>query len=223
MKFFFLIAVIFFLMSCLEKKVVTSTKEQFTTEGQTERTSQMLNDLQEYNLLFMNALIATTRSTEGVEPYVTISNISGSDITVLPYYHFDTDSFYNHPTPDYIPHCLSQPKDEIWFVGLSKSNNQSYKISAKQKDAQWVMQEYTSNWWDLIAWLPEKLEEAHTDSYKIFMVNGQEFITYLKENHPIYRDISGTEIPPHQLSELFLSLIKQRKEMQEYFQKKDLK
>ena len=158
--------------------------------------------------------IGKSRTIEPPFSFTAILNIDSTDVTLLPYYDFDTAIFYKDPSPEKILESLVVSND-LYFA-ISKDGCLEYSMLAKRKEDAWILSRFSENWGDIIKWFPERLREADSKDFKIFRVGGVEYFLYYKKGKPIYSTNIGKEISEEILCETILESINRAVENKKY-------
>ena len=144
-------------------------------------------------------------------PYSLIRSIDTLDLEVMPYYEFDYEKFYLDPSPETLLKCLEEPDDKVYF-SIKKNGEITYSLIAVKRNGEWQLGEFGEGWGKVIAWLPAKLAEAGTTSYKIFRPCGLEYVVYMRNGEPVFCRITGEEASVESMCESFVNMIRQGKE-----------
>ena len=107
--------------------------------------------------------------------------------------------------------CLEEPDDKVYF-SVKKDGEITYNLIAVKRNGEWQFGEFGEGWGKVIAWLPAKLTEAGTTSYKIFRPCGLEYVVYERNGEPVFCRITGEEASVEGMCESFVNMIRQGKE-----------
>lgn len=144
-------------------------------------------------------------------PYSLIRSMDSLDLEVMSYYEFDYEKFYLDPSPETLLKCLEEPDDKVYF-SIKKDGEITYSLIAVIRNGVWQLGEFGEGWENVIAWLPVKLAEAGTTSYKIFRPCGLEYVVYMRNGEPVFCRITGEEVAVESMCESFVNMIRQGKE-----------
>ncbi|HJA13961.1 MAG TPA: hypothetical protein H9796_02610 [Candidatus Butyricimonas faecavium] len=209
MKKIYIISITFLLFNC--STAINDNNKKFELGvALTSRQIHVIKDLKEMVLGFTGK----SRMTAIPFSFAEILNIDSTNITLLPYYDFDTAIFYEDPSPEKILESLTV-SDDLYFA-ISKDGCLAYSLLAKKKEDSWVLSRFSENWGEVIKWFPEKLQDADSRDFKIFRAGGIEYFLYYKNGKTIYSTNIGQEISEEILCETILESIHRVDENKKY-------
>lgn len=151
-------------------------------------------------------------------PFIVIRDMDSLDVEVMPYYDFDQEKFYKDPSPENILKSLSKPDDKVYFA-VKKNSVIMYSLMAAKKDGEWKFDGLSEDWGKVIGWLPSRLAEAGTTSYKIFRPCGLEYVVYERAGKPVFCRITGEEVKSaEKLCESLVNIMTRSEEDWKYLQ-----
>ena len=206
MKKYVFLFVLSLLFACADNVSPGSRQKQGTGElsASEQLIVQTLKD-------FFKPVLETSRSEEGAESgtFSFFRNIDAYALSSLPYYVFDSEKFYENPSPEMLACCLRPSTSEKWFMGVATD---SVFFSAVEQDSTWRMRSFIQQWGKLVSWLPAKLQEANTDDYKLFKLGYNIYVSFNRNGHDVYYPITGLyELSEEKFCELAMLQIKREK------------
>lgn len=143
-----------FLLSSYSIAINDNKKNSELGVALTSKEIHAIKDLKEMVLGFTGK----SRMTAIPFSFAEILNIDSTNITLLPYYDFDTAIFYEDPSPEKILESLTV-SDDLYFA-ISKDGYLAYSLLAKKKEDSWVLSRFSENWGEVIKWFPERLQDG---------------------------------------------------------------
>lgn len=206
MKKYVFLFVLSLLFACADNVSPGSRQKQGTEElsASEQLIVQTLKD-------FFKPVLEASRSSEGAESgtFSFFRNIDAYALSSLPYYVFDSEKFYENPSPEMLACCLRPSTHEKWFMGVATD---SVFFSAVEQDSTWRMRSFIQQWGKLVSWLPAKLQEANTDDYKLFKLGYNIYVSFNRDGHDVYYPITGSyELSEEKFCELAINHINREK------------
>lgn len=155
-----------------------------------------------------------TRSGEIPEPMNTLRKMDTSQISICPYYDFDVERFYALPSPEMLLECLSPSETQIGYV-WEQDEQTILRLDVVKKEGEWDILKVIYDWQKVIAWLPEKLLQADSKSYRHFGVFGNEFIVYYRNQKPVYHTITGKDISGEEICQFIIDKMQNKGQLME--------
>ena len=118
-----------------------------------------------------------------------IFEMDSSNTVLLPYYQLNVKAFYANPSPEGIIRNLSLSKD--LYIALKEGDSIKASFIAHQVGNFWEMHNQIFNRSKIIAWLPQVLNKADNQEYKIFRVGGTEIFVFTVEEETVFYDSEG--------------------------------
>lgn len=194
----YVIWVLFFLCSCGNNNRNVDGMSKGSNISLTGKDSSIIDMLeQRYTML--------TRALPQEEPNVTLASLKQCKLEVCPYYDFDVQGFYSNPSPQGILDNLKTLKDRICWVG-ERQDGTDFLLFAQKSDGTWKMERLVEGWKELVVWLPNKLQEAGVNEYKMFSCYASYFFLFYRESQPIFCDIQGNEYTPNKMCEIMMGM-----------------